>query len=174
MCFPLSGFLLTYFVLTNAKKLPNFFLFVLLRWFRLAPSVVALICLYILSQKAGSGPYFHEKLTDAYVEPCKKNWWAHVLFVNNFLTLDQMVSIVFISSEKITSCFRVVWHSSLVRGFWISNTCFALHLHCAVPFQKNCFKDSDIDYNGILDIDLLYLSSNWSVRLAKGWFCSKI
>lgn len=88
--FNMSGFLVTYTVLSKAKSVPNFFSYVFLRYLRLLPSVVAVVCLTILVQKAGKGPMFHEDLTKPFVEPCYQYWWAHVLFIHNFFTAEKM------------------------------------------------------------------------------------
>ena len=85
---------MTYLVISKSKKAPYFFSYVLIRWLRLVPSVVAILCLTILLQKFGKGPLFHEQLTEPYVKPCYDYWWTHVLFINNFWTLDKMVRLI--------------------------------------------------------------------------------
>jgi len=39
----------------------------------------------------GSGPLFHQRLIEPFVEPCKKNFWYHFFFIHNFLPIDQRV-----------------------------------------------------------------------------------
>lgn len=64
-----------------------------LRWLTLLPSMVGTLCLTIVAQYVGSGPLFHEKITDSYVSACRRNWWTHVLFINNFWSADEMCGI---------------------------------------------------------------------------------
>lgn len=64
-----------------------------LRWLTLLPSMGGTICLTIVAQYAGSGPLFHEQITDSYVDACHTHWWTHVLFINNFWPADQMCGI---------------------------------------------------------------------------------
>ena len=86
-----SGFLSTYLILINLKKAPNLAAYTILRYLSLQPSIIATLCLTILFQRLGSGPLFHRSLTDPYVKPCYDYWWTHVLFINNFWTMDKMV-----------------------------------------------------------------------------------
>lgn len=78
---------------TRRPSAPPFLSWVGLRWLTLLPSMGGTLCLTIVAQYAGSGPLFHEQITDSYVNACHTHWWTHVLFINNFWPADRMCGI---------------------------------------------------------------------------------
>lgn len=86
----LSGFLVTLMQLKEAK-LSSLAVYATIRWLRIIPPVVGVLCCTILAAKLGSGPLFQERIVAFYVRPCLDHWWAQLLLINNLWTIDQMV-----------------------------------------------------------------------------------
>ncbi|XP_044727164.1 uncharacterized protein LOC123290876 [Chrysoperla carnea] len=83
--FLLSGCLLMYsFLKSQAKKVSfNVPLFYLHRYIRLTPSYAAtIIFLVTLYRQMGSGPNWDPENSN---EPCRKNWWAALLYIQNYV-----------------------------------------------------------------------------------------
>jgi peptidoglycan/LPS O-acetylase OafA/YrhL len=89
----MSGILVTYVHMKYSEKftikLSWFYLFRLLR---LVPALVATILIYVSVVKyVTQGPIWHSVLKQ-YLAHCKNTWWTTLLFVNNFIKYDDMVS----------------------------------------------------------------------------------
>jgi peptidoglycan/LPS O-acetylase OafA/YrhL len=83
--FCMSGILVTYVHI----KLSSFYLFRLLR---LVPALVASILISVSVVKyVTEGPVWHSVLKK-YLTNCKETWWTTLLFVNNFIKYDDVVS----------------------------------------------------------------------------------
>lgn len=108
--FFLSGLLLAMNVIRNidkknAKK-QTFGIF-LYRYLRLTPGCLVLLCFFTLVPLLGSGPIWKEKILPE-VAACRRNWWAVLLNVNNFVHSERM-------------CLPSLWY---VSADW--------QLHCAL------------------------------------------
>lgn len=92
--FVISGTLLTYTFLTHAQNTDqvNWFLFYFLRYVRIAaPTSVGVIVFACAIQFFGSGPLW----TDTYYNmqmACQKFWWSSLLFIQNYVNSESMVS----------------------------------------------------------------------------------
>ena len=59
--------------------------------FRLTPTYMLVLMVYSTLMKYGStGPYWTEN--EVIFDDCKESWWTNLLYVNNFVKLDKMVS----------------------------------------------------------------------------------
>lgn len=65
--------------------------FVFKRWFRTTPTLVGVMLLSFAWSGWGNGPIFRESM-DMTVETCKTYWWANVLYVNNWMSYEKLVS----------------------------------------------------------------------------------
>lgn len=108
--FFLSGLLLAMNVLKNINKKnmkkQTFGIF-LYRYLRLTPGCLVLLCFFTLVPLLGSGPIWKEKILPE-VAACRRNWWAVMLNVNNFVHSERM-------------CLPSLWY---VSADW--------QLHCAL------------------------------------------
>ena len=89
--FFLSGLVATYISVPAFKdRPPTLFKYVSMRWLRFVPPLVGIICFHMVWPLIGSGPIFKE-YARVLTEPCAKNWWTNILFINNWLLLPDMV-----------------------------------------------------------------------------------
>jgi peptidoglycan/LPS O-acetylase OafA/YrhL len=89
----MSGILVTY---VHMKYLEKFSIklhwFYLFRLLRLVPALAATILISISVVKyVTEGPIWHAVLKQ-HLTNCKETWWSTLLFVNNFIKYDDMVS----------------------------------------------------------------------------------
>lgn len=89
------GGLLSFYSLLElyTKKFVNPIFVIFGRWVRLAPLYYIIVWFHsgaILS--LGSGPIWYPGLLPE-VENCRKNWWASLLFLNNYVNVDESVSL---------------------------------------------------------------------------------
>ncbi|XP_067125644.1 nose resistant to fluoxetine protein 6-like [Centruroides vittatus] len=105
--FFISGLLVTYTVMKKCKELKtiNIPLFVFHRYWRIAPVLIITICILFFVPWMGSGPLWHE-LVDKEITACRRNWWTNVLFINNFVSLDE-------------SCLEHTWFLACDFQFYI-------------------------------------------------------
>ncbi|XP_055338392.1 nose resistant to fluoxetine protein 6-like [Paramacrobiotus metropolitanus] len=95
--FIVSGTVLTYTLMTKLKVRSgkiNWIWIYLRRWWRLTPLYVFLlvICIFVVPQLV-SGPFPIIAGQDSGGNPidfCKQNWWANVLYVNNFIPTNTL------------------------------------------------------------------------------------
>ncbi|KAJ6220549.1 hypothetical protein RDWZM_006361 [Blomia tropicalis] len=89
--FSITSFLATQITLTRYRRaVPSFWSYFIIRYLRLAPSILFIICCGIVLQQHGSGPLFHSDLTNLEMDKCRSNWWANLLMIENFWNIDQM------------------------------------------------------------------------------------
>lgn len=93
--FVISGFLACYLLLNEFTKrghlvsIPKLYLH---RIVRLLPPYAFMLAFYCtLFVKMGSGPLWKEKV-GVERERCRASWWANVLFLNNYVNTDKIVS----------------------------------------------------------------------------------
>nr|XP_027193733.1 nose resistant to fluoxetine protein 6-like [Dermatophagoides pteronyssinus] len=91
--FLISGFLSTYLTASTKNLKIGFLPYVLLRWLRLTPSLIGLICLNIGLESLGNGPLFHHDLLWPTLRPCYENWWKHLLYFSNYIPVEDMCNI---------------------------------------------------------------------------------
>ena len=63
----------------------------LARYIRLTPAYAAAIGLAIVFPLLSSGPLWRETV-DPVSRPCYESWWANLLYVNNFIQTEKLVS----------------------------------------------------------------------------------
>ncbi|CAG4989458.1 unnamed protein product [Colias eurytheme] len=87
--FLLSGLLLVYSMNVNSEKMKNswalFPVILFYRMCRLTPSL-AVVLGFVMTwfRHLGSGPFWGMTITPIYND-CRKYWWSHLLYVNNFI-----------------------------------------------------------------------------------------
>ncbi|KOB70291.1 Uncharacterized protein OBRU01_15545 [Operophtera brumata] len=88
--FVISGFLLVYNLETYAEKnhvgwmlAPKIWI---MRWWRLTPAY-ALVLAFMTTwlRHLGSGPLWRMFVSDSVVGDCRQYWWAHLLYINNYI-----------------------------------------------------------------------------------------
>ncbi|XP_065353567.1 nose resistant to fluoxetine protein 6-like [Cloeon dipterum] len=90
--FTISGFLVCFLLLTAYSKNVNVPIPILFihRYVRLTPVYAVVVCVYaVLLQHLGSGPIWAEKVGRE-VARCTENWWANLLYINNYVNTDAM------------------------------------------------------------------------------------
>lgn len=91
----LSGFLFAHLVLVeleNRGGRVNFGLLYVFRYVRLTPAYLAVIAVYTTwLPRLGSGPMWSERMTREQ-DRCKESWWLNVLYVNNYVGTESIVS----------------------------------------------------------------------------------
>lgn len=64
--------------------------------FRVTPAYVVVILFYMTwFPKIGEGPLWDDRLM-LEKERCMASWWTNILYINNYVNTDQMVSQVFV------------------------------------------------------------------------------
>lgn len=92
--FTLSGFLTCYALVQELSKrrrlnISNVFLY---RWMRITPVYMVVVGFYAtLLKRLGDGPIWDERVLRE-VERCQQNWWANLLYINNYVNVQGLVS----------------------------------------------------------------------------------
>ncbi|XP_076315715.1 nose resistant to fluoxetine protein 6-like [Tachypleus tridentatus] len=89
--FCITGFLTMYYVWVHTDgKARNFVIskFIFLRYFRLTPPVVLVLCFVFLLPFFGSGPNW-SNIVVPYVEGCYSTWWRNLLYINSLYKPEQ-------------------------------------------------------------------------------------
>ncbi|CAG2176471.1 unnamed protein product, partial [Oppiella nova] len=121
---------------------PTLFSYISMRWFRFMPSMIGIICFHILWPLMGSGPVF-KKYANELTEPCSRNWWTNILFINNWLLLPDMclVHTWFMSADfqlHILSFFAILALSKTwSRGFGVVLCTSLILCGIAIPSLVN-------------------------------------
>ncbi|XP_076315698.1 O-acyltransferase like protein-like [Tachypleus tridentatus] len=92
--FCITGFLTMYYVWVYTDgKAKNFVIskFIFLRYFRLTPPVVLVLCFVFLLPFFGSGPNW-SNIVVPYVEGCYSTWWRNLLYINSLYKPGQCLS----------------------------------------------------------------------------------
>ncbi|XP_024943408.1 nose resistant to fluoxetine protein 6 isoform X2 [Cephus cinctus] len=125
--FLLSGTLLAYTNFSKKQKNPDktfdILSFYVHRYIRLTPAYAMVIGFYAtLFYKLGSGPYWNKWIA-ACTEPCRKNWWTNLLYVNNYVIDGQM-------------CLDQSWYLSVdMQLVWLS----PIFLYPMLRFKRSIF-----------------------------------
>ena len=88
-----SGVLTTYITWTITKGNPkkfSLFGFIIARIIRLSPQLYIFVWLTFLLPLISSGPVWHETI-DPMINNCYKNWWATILYMQNYVNCDETV-----------------------------------------------------------------------------------
>lgn len=119
--FVISGFLACFLLLercTTQVHSIKYLQLCLHRLIRLLPQYAVIVAFYCtLLAKLGSGPLWKEKVL-LEQERCRETWWTNLLFLNNYIHTDKIVSIVALlynTEKKIIFVFSVYYkHGSLL------------------------------------------------------------
>ena len=65
--------------------------YTLLRYIRLTPPYLAVIGFAMIFPMLSSGPLWHETV-DPVANSCYKTWWINLLYINNFVDTENLVS----------------------------------------------------------------------------------
>lgn len=91
----LSGFLFAHLVLVELEKrngAVNFGMLYVFRYIRLTPAYLAVIALYATwLPRLGDGPLWDSRM-ELERERCRSSWWINILYVNNYVGTDRLVS----------------------------------------------------------------------------------
>ena len=94
--FFLSGLLLVYvgsLILSKQNGKSKFFLYIIQKIIRLAPSLIGLFCFYLIMLNFIYGPVLlDDKVRQQLIYNCEHNWWKSILFINNLDDPKSMVS----------------------------------------------------------------------------------
>lgn len=71
-------------------------LYIFRRVWRLTPPLMLIIATSMLVPHMGTGPAWKETIVTA-IDKCKANWWTNLIFINNFLSSEEM-------------CFQWLWY----------------------------------------------------------------
>ncbi|RWS23795.1 Nose resistant to fluoxetine protein 6-like protein, partial [Leptotrombidium deliense] len=95
--FVLSGLLTSYVTWgTTHGEYRNFssFWYLMSRYVRLTPGLIAAIGGTLFLPHLGSGPLWHE-IIDPIVNGCKENWWVDLLYLQNYVNSEKIVGPLF-------------------------------------------------------------------------------
>jgi hypothetical protein len=67
------------------------------------PCIITILITATLARYVGSGPLISAVL-DERAENCQNNWWTNLLYINNYVAEDHMVSTIFIMAFVIGLC----------------------------------------------------------------------
>ncbi|KAG8224977.1 hypothetical protein J437_LFUL003355 [Ladona fulva] len=90
--FGISGFLVCYLLLQeyNKRRRLNVLMLYVHRYVRLTPVYMVVLAFYTtLLVQFGSGPLWEHKVGRE-AERCAENWWANVLYVNNYVNPEKL------------------------------------------------------------------------------------
>ena len=69
-------------------KGPPIYILYIFRIVRIVPTYVFFLMFFVGTLKyLGDGPLWY--LVEAHTKPCLSNWWTNLLFINNFLPVDE-------------------------------------------------------------------------------------
>ncbi|XP_028982413.1 nose resistant to fluoxetine protein 6-like, partial [Diachasma alloeum] len=109
--FVISGFLISYLFLKNMAKGGKFnvIMYYVHRYLRLTPAYAALLLLTIfIFPRIGSGAIWEANMS-LQRESCSKNWWANLLYVQNYVNTQYLF------------CLGHAWYLAVdMQFFWIS------------------------------------------------------
>lgn len=88
--FFISAVLITYGVMKMKEKKVNICLYIFRRIWRLTPPFMLVIACVFLIPHLGSGPVWKETVFDQLTEKCRNSWWTNLLFINNFISSEDM------------------------------------------------------------------------------------
>ncbi|KAK5643557.1 hypothetical protein RI129_007402 [Pyrocoelia pectoralis] len=115
--FVISGFLIVY-VTSIAKKRGtpvHILVFYGHRLVRLTPALAGMILVYIgLFTHFGDGPFW-DRVDDIFKQPCLKNWWVSVLYIQNYYGVT-------------TQCIEHAWYLSVDTQLYVLSPIFLLFL----------------------------------------------
>ncbi|KAK9869954.1 hypothetical protein WA026_006052 [Henosepilachna vigintioctopunctata] len=88
-----SGFLATYLILceiNRRKQMINIFVIYFHRFIRLTPAYIVVLGFYCtIFIHLGEGPFWEQRI-GVEQERCVASWWTNILYINNYVKLDQM------------------------------------------------------------------------------------
>lgn len=154
----LSGFLFAHLLMVELEKRHgnvNFLVVFLGRYIRLTPAYLAVIALYSTwLPKLGSGPLWDSRM-GLEQERCQSSWWINLLYVNNYIGTDKIVShsgniqslprnlLGFMSAVHVPVLVFGCWHSAVCPGTAGSVPAVAME---QTWFVLAGFLDSRVDY----------------------------
>ncbi|XP_015785670.1 nose resistant to fluoxetine protein 6 [Tetranychus urticae] len=80
-----------YQVLEKTRGRLSFIQYIVVRYLRTTPTVIASILLIFIWPRLGSGPLFRELATKQ-TDNCIKHWWRNLLYINNYQHIFDMCS----------------------------------------------------------------------------------
>lgn len=92
----ITGFLVCNNLYSTFLKMPNlpFRKIYLARWLRMAPIYLVTVFFYAyVLENIGDGPLWKEKVGRE-AERCRESWWTNLLYINNYVNLDKIVSMI--------------------------------------------------------------------------------
>lgn len=91
----LSGFLFCRILLIELERRKgrlNVLILYIGRYIRLTPAYLAIIGFYITwFPSIGSGPLWQQRI-EREQERCETSWWTNILYINNYINSDKLVS----------------------------------------------------------------------------------
>ncbi|GMR55588.1 hypothetical protein PMAYCL1PPCAC_25783, partial [Pristionchus mayeri] len=102
----------------HARSLHNWILYYKRRWLRLAPTYLLFIGFYVAWIPRMHGAYASANPEVMYqaVKNCEENWWMNILFINNFISMNDM-------------CYGITWYLSVDMQFYWIAPLFLIALH---------------------------------------------
>lgn len=93
--FFISGLLTIYvsYSRVKTKKSLPFFSLIGMRYIRLTPSYASVIAFSIVFPLMSSGPIWRESVNPI-AASCYHSWWTNLLYINNFVSTDKLVSLI--------------------------------------------------------------------------------
>lgn len=92
----LSGFLFCRILLIELERRQgklNVLILYVGRYIRLTPAYLAIIGFYMTwFPSMGSGPLWQQRI-EREQERCQSSWWTNILYINNYINSDKLVSI---------------------------------------------------------------------------------
>jgi hypothetical protein len=64
---------------------------VYIKYYYIITAIMLLIVILLFAYRTGNGPLWQEIIYPS-VSKCRENWWAHALYISNFIPGKNMVS----------------------------------------------------------------------------------
>lgn len=133
--FNISGFLACYLLLLQfqiREKRINFLMLYVHRILRLTPAYAVIVAFYCtLLIKLGNGPLWEERI-GIEQERCLSSWWTNLLYINNYVNVDKIVSCIISIKVRNLDLFATYYCFSACSNHGTSHaTCISFWLlHC--------------------------------------------
>lgn len=126
---------LAYAAMEKSRRIPNPFPIYISRYIRLTPSYLITIGFYMTwFTRVANGPLWPQRI-EREQESCRASWWLNLLYINNYINTDKLVSILNVSSRV---GFKNGFKLSRSRSFGGSRATIRTYLYFSYVIRNIC------------------------------------